>query len=157
TFSASDYVYLHVTSPIVERFKDVVSVLAQQLDTNTTNISTNTTNITNLQTGAYYYVATTGSANAYVAATPALGSYAAGNIVLMKANFTNTGAATININSLGAKSIKKNDGATALAANDIVSGQIVVLQYDGTNFQMLSPGGTPATITTTTKTVYASG
>ena len=47
-------------------------------------------------------------------------------IVLFKANFTNTGAVTLNLNSLGAKAIKKNDGATALVANDIVSGQIVV-------------------------------
>jgi hypothetical protein len=141
TFSASDYVYLHVTSPIVERFKDVVSVLAQQTDTNTTSITTANTNITNLQTGAYHYVVSSGSANAYVVATPALAAYAAGNIVRFKANFTNTGAATINVNSLGAKSIKKLDGATALAANDIISGQIVEVEYDGTNFQMLSPPG----------------
>lgn len=141
TFASSDYVYLHVTAPIVERFKDVVAVLAQQIDTNTNSITTTNTNVTNLQTGTYHYVVTTGSANAYVAATPALAAYAAGNVVVFKANFANTAAATLNLNSLGAKTIKKVDGATDLAANDIANGQIVVVRYDGTNFQMVSPIG----------------
>lgn len=154
TFSSGDYVYLNVTSPIVERFKDLVSVMAQQQDTDRTTLTTANTNIGTLQDGTYHYVITSGSANAYVAANPALGSYTAGNLIAMKANFTNTGAATINLNSLGAKSIKKNDGVTALAANDIISGQIVILRYDGTNFQMLSPSGTPVTAQNYVKSVY---
>ena len=39
---------------------------------------------------------------------------------------------------------------------DIIDSKVWV-QYDGTNFQMLSPVGTPASITTTTKTVYVTG
>jgi hypothetical protein len=139
TFSTNDYVYLFVTAPFGEGLKAVLSVVAQQVDTNVTNIATNTTNVTNLQTGTYHYVTTSGSANAYVAATPALGAYAAGNLVVFNANFTNTGSATLNLNSLGAKTIKKLDGATNLVSGDIVSGQVVVVRYDGTNFQMLSP------------------
>jgi len=124
-FSTNDNVYLFVTAPIVERLRDVISIFAQKLNTVASSQITDETSITNLQTGAYFYVVTSGSANAYVAATPALAAYAAGNIILMKANFSNTGAATINLNSLGAKSIKKLDGVTALAANDIISGQVV--------------------------------
>ena len=157
SFSASDYVQLRVVAPNLEEVKSLLKEFNQTVDTATTDIATAQTDITAQKTGSYHYVVTTGSADAYVAATPALAAYAAGNLIVMKANFTNTGAATINLNGLGAKSIKKNDGATALSANDIVSGQIVVLRYDGTNFQMLSPVGTPATAAFTSKTVYLSG
>jgi hypothetical protein len=50
---------------------------------------------------------------------------------------TNTGAVTLNINSLGAKAVTR-DGSTALAAGDIVSGEVVVVVYDGTRFQVVS-------------------
>jgi hypothetical protein len=159
TFNASDSFYLHVTAPIIERLKDIISVMAQQQDADRTTLATAGTNITNLQTGSYQYVLATGSANAYAVATPALAAYAAGNIVRFKANFTNTGSATLNVNSLGAKTIKKNDGATNLGANDIVNGQVVEVVYEavGDVFQMQSPTGTPASITYYDKTVYASG
>lgn len=156
-FSSGDYVYLRSTSPIVERFKDILSVVMQQYDTDRTTLATAGTNITNLQTGAYHYVVATGSSNAYVAATPALAALAAGNIVRFKANHTNTGAATLNLNGLGATAIKKNDGATALSAGDIISGQVVTVVYDGTNFQMVSPVGTPPTTQVYEKVVYLSG
>lgn len=86
------------------------------------------------------YAVSTGSANAYVVTlTPALGAYVAGVLVQFNANFASTGACTVNVNGLGAKTIKKLDGATDLVTNDIKSGQIVELEYDGTNFQMLNP------------------
>ncbi|MBL7778418.1 MAG: tail fiber domain-containing protein [Chitinophagales bacterium] len=86
-----------------------------------------------------------GSANAYTLAFPGVFSYSNGISFTFKANFANTGVATINVNSLGAKTIKKHQGAD-LAANDIKNGQVVTLVYDGTNFQMTSglgnaPGG----------------
>jgi len=43
---------------------------------------------------------------------------------------------TLNVNSLGAKTIKKDKG-TALAASDITSGELIVCIYDGTDFQLL--------------------
>ena len=46
-----------------------------------------------------------------------------------------TTAVTLNINSIGAKNITKN-GTTALAIGDIPSGSIVVVVYDGTQFQL---------------------
>ena len=57
-----------------------------------------------------------------------------------KADVANTGAATINFNSLGAKTIKKF-AATDLVANDIQANQWVYLSYDGTNMQMVSALG----------------
>lgn len=157
SFNSGDAVQLRVTSAVHEGLRYSDFEIAKKLDSVASSQTTDETNITNLQTGAYFYVVTTGSANAYVAATPALAAYAAGNVIVFNANFTNTGSATLNVNSLGAKTIKKNDGATNLAANDIVSGQLVVVRYDGTNFQMMSPVGTPGTLQHYAKVVYISG
>jgi hypothetical protein len=76
--------------------------------------------------------------------SPALGAYAAGNLFSFVAPNTNTGASTINLNSLGAKSITKQ-GSTALVAGDIVSGRIYLIEYDGTRFQLINPSVTGVT------------
>ena len=69
--------------------------------------------------------------------SPTLTAYDAGQLFYFIAAGANTGAVTLNINSLGAKSITR-DGATALAAGDINSGEMVVVIYDGTRFQMIN-------------------
>lgn len=63
--------------------------------------------------------------------------------IAFEANTVNTDAATLNVNGLGAKTIKKNHDQT-LADGDIESGQVVVVVYDGTDFQLQS--GTPTPI-----------
>jgi hypothetical protein len=89
------------------------------------------------------YVADTGAANAYVITpSPAITAYTAGQIFSFKAANTNTTTSTLNVNALGAKTINKLNGATALAVGDIVAGQIVTVEYDGTVFQMISPAAT---------------
>ena len=70
--------------------------------------------------------------------TPALTAYAAGQMFYFVAAGDNTGAVTLNINSLGAKNVTKN-GTTALAAGEIKSGQTVAVIYDGTRFQIVNP------------------
>ena len=65
---------------------------------------------------------------------PAVTNYTVGQEFLFIAAGANTGAATVNINSLGVKSITKN-GATALSAGDIPSGGMIRIVYDGTRFQ----------------------
>jgi hypothetical protein len=110
--------------------------------------------ITAIHNGGPFYAVATGSSNAYaVTITTNATAYTAGQRFTFKANFTNTASATLNVNSLGAKTIKKNDGATNLSAGDIVNGQIVEVEYDGTNLQMLSPVGTPPTTSYYDKTV----
>ncbi len=85
------------------------------------------------------YAVSTGSANAYIVTlTPALGSYTAGTLVQFKANFTNTGACTVNVNGLGAIAIKKLNNLD-LVSGDIATDMIVELQYDGSVFEMLCP------------------
>jgi hypothetical protein len=78
---------------------------------------------------------------------PAIPSYRTGTRYSFKAFTTNTGAASLNLNSLGAKTIKKMAGAitTDLVANDIRAGQIIDVFYDGTNMQMVSQLGNAAT------------
>lgn len=84
------------------------------------------------------YAAAGGSSNAFtLALDPAFTAYVEGMIVAFKANHTITGATTLNLNGLGAKAVTKN-GTEALVAGDIISGQTVLLQYDGTRFQLLS-------------------
>lgn len=102
---------------------------------------------TGLQHGAEKYAADAGSDDTYVITLdPAPTSYTAGMVVHFKANTVNTGACTLNVNGLGAKTIVKEYNIT-LADGDIKAGQLVSVIYDGTNFQMLSPvGNTPATL-----------
>lgn len=56
------------------------------------------------------------------------------------ANADNTGASTLNVDGLGAKTIKKFFNQD-LTAGDIKSGMVVQVIYDGTNFQMVSQAG----------------
>lgn len=67
--------------------------------------------------------------------SPALGAYGNGVRYVFIAGFTNTGACTINISGLGAKSLKTTGGA-ALAAGNITSGNMYTITYDGTNFRV---------------------
>lgn len=62
-------------------------------------------------------------------ATFTIQSLATGIVLAFKAGAANTGAATINVDALGAKAIRRQ-GDTALSANDIVSGGVYLLRYD---------------------------
>lgn len=98
-------------------------------------------------------VTSTGSLNAYIY-TPVNVSfptaYVTGEEYTFKANFANTSASTLNINSLGAKNIFKqgSSGPIALSGGEIQSGQFVKVMYDGTRFQIISalPAASIATI-----------
>lgn len=82
-----------------------------------------------------------------------LTSYANGRFYLVLFTNANTGAATLNINSLGAKSITKN-GTAALAAGDIQAGSVKILGYDGTRFQLVGTvASAAANITVGTSTI----
>ena len=83
---------------------------------------------------------------------PTLAAYAAGQMFYFVAAGANTGAVTINIDSLGAKNITR-DGTTALAAGDIQSGEVCVIVYDGTQFQLVNGASQSASIVTENLTV----
>lgn len=126
--------------------KGIVQLSTQaQADAKTTTGSTgallvNTPDLARSTLLSDYVASDTGSANAYaIAPTPAISAYAAGQAFSFKAAHTNTLASTLAVSGLTAKAIKKLDGATALTAGDITTGQIITVEYDGTNFQMLNP------------------
>lgn len=101
------------------------------------------------------YATSTGSANAYLLAVDSqISAYVAGDVFKFNASFANTGAATLNVNSIGAKSILK-DHDVALEANDIESGQVVMVEYDGTNLQMISQKGVD--LSSASKTTLGAG
>ena len=86
------------------------------------------------------YTIDTGVANAMVVALgPALKEYKQGVCIRVKVKFNNTGAATINVNGLGARNVKRTTLAV-LSANDISANGIAVLVDDGTQFQLVSGG-----------------
>jgi hypothetical protein len=100
-----------------------------------------------LNANSDYYAADSGSSTAYVLTySPAVNAYAAGQSFRFKATNTNTSTTpTLNINSLGAKTLVNTDG-TAIAIGQIASGGVVEVTYDGTNMQVTSKNGgvTPA-------------
>ena len=84
-------------------------------------------------------VADTGVANAYtVAPVPAITSYVTGQIVFLKPANASTGASTLSVSSLAAKSIKLLDGSDTVSGSLATTG-VYALMYDGTNFIVLNP------------------
>lgn len=105
-----------------------------------------------------YYTAT-GPANAYVLAgigsKQTAPSYTNGFSVRFKVNVTNTGSSTVNVASLGVKSIRDSNG-DVLVGGELVAGQQVILSYDSSNgwFEILELGGGGATGGGSNKVIY---
>ena len=88
-----------------------------------------------VNSNTFVFAAAGGTANALTATlTPAPAALVAGMSVWVKATTTNTGAATLNLNGLGAKTIVRA-GGSAVSGGDLAAGAIVEMVYDGTNFQ----------------------
>ena len=85
-----------------------------------------------------YWVDTWASDTYVVTITPEPLPYQNRAIYTFKANTANTGAATINFNSLWAKTIVKWVNTT-LANNDILALMYCVMVYDWTNMVLLNP------------------
>jgi hypothetical protein len=83
------------------------------------------------------YHGTAAGTNTYTTTIAGIASYAQWLTVQLLFTNGNTGASTININGLGAKTLV-NFGNAALVSGDIKAGQILTCIYDGTNFQIQS-------------------
>jgi hypothetical protein len=93
-----------------------------------------------------------GAANAYTVSLPVeFADYAAmtGHAVMVKVHADNTGATTINFNTLGATAVKKYTatGMTDLVAGDLKTGGMYVFSYDGNRFILLNPTPAAAPVT----------
>lgn len=87
-----------------------------------------------------YYCADAGTVNAYACNGVAqMTSLSIGQLVLLRPATGNTSSATLNVNGLGAKAIRKS-GSQALVAGELAAGQVVSVVYDGTAFQVQALG-----------------
>jgi len=86
----------------------------------------------NIKRGLINYGVDSGAADAYVVTLPyTAAALTDGMQVVFKASAANTGACTINVDSLGVKSIKRHDG-TDPVAGDIGTNKITELRYNST-------------------------
>jgi hypothetical protein len=112
----------------------------QGFTSSTTNNNTYTVNIP--------YIADTGAVNVVTAVfAPPLSSQAAGLIVCVKLGHTLTGPSTITVNALATKPIVRPDGSPT-QLNDAFIGEMLLLSYDGTSYQIINQIGVlpPATL-----------
>lgn len=111
---------------------------------------TDSIRLSQVQDSTVTYAADSGAADAYVVTlSPAITAYATGMKVRFLATNANTGASTLNVNSVGATAIRKNV-SDALEADDIAAGKICEVVYDGTYWILLNPTTslTPTTFAT---------
>ncbi len=89
--------------------------------------------------GVNYCPDATGSTTTYTCTVPGLAALNPGLEVTFVPQAANTGASTLNIDTLGAKSIIfANTTGTAMGTNDLLANGIYTLEYDGTNFRKIS-------------------
>jgi len=85
-----------------------------------------------------------GSGTAQVCNTTPTFSVVTGSCITYTTTTANTGTGlTLNVNSLGAKSVAKWQGSTTLAANDVLANKQVKACYDGTNWELATIGNAP--------------
>lgn len=96
--------------------------------------------VSQVQDSSFVYGATSGgSANAQtLTLSPAITAYAAGQRFSFLAGYTNTAAATLNVNGVGAKNIFNAATGAAIGAGEVVVGRAYEVLYDGTQFQLLN-------------------
>lgn len=96
------------------------------------------------------YVVATGTTQAYTATlASSVSSLASGTFINFLAPSTNASSVTLNVNGLGAKTIKKVF-SSSLASGEILAGQVTSVVYDGTNFQLQSVPSIVPTVTSFT-------
>lgn len=86
------------------------------------------------------YGTATGTNTLVLTLSPAPSALSAGLTIRFKNTTANTGAVTLNINGLGAKSIVK-DGGVALTSGNLKAGGVYTVCYDGVNFTLQGKGG----------------
>jgi hypothetical protein len=88
--------------------------------------------------GAYWYGVAAGTADALtLTLVPPLAALDEGATVRFKAAYTNTGAATLNVDGLGVKDLDRQ-AADPLGAGEIAAGAIYEAIYDGTQWEIVS-------------------
>jgi len=92
-----------------------------------------------------YAVDSVGTDSYAITVTPAITAYAAGQVFIFKAGTANTGAATLAVSGLASpKAIQKN--GSALVTGDILANNVVMVVYDGTQFQLIGAAPSAETL-----------
>jgi hypothetical protein len=101
-------------------------------------VGTDAVRLSQLQAGTSQLLTVSGTDTLTALGTPTVTAYATGNTFYFVAAATNTTSVTLNVDGLGAKSVTRH-GSTALVAGDILVGEVCLVVYDGTRFQLLNP------------------
>lgn len=117
---------------IYAKRKDVIS-----LQTRVNDITAQLNDLTN---DRIYYCGTTTGTNAYIVTNNKIKAYTEGLTVRVKIGTASTGASTLNINGLGAKTILDSLG-NAITSGGLKAELMYQLSYNGTNFIVLGKGG----------------
>ncbi len=124
---------------IIDSFEKIDLDVNDLYETTTSLSSDLTSAKTTVQAGSSLQASSTGSGTAYeINLTPAPTALTFGLVIHMIAHVQNAGPATLDVNGLGTKVIKKIDG-NDLKSRDILTGEACFLFYDGTNFQLINP------------------
>ena len=93
--------------------------------------------------GMFYFGSDTGSVNNLAVTTSFPSTMAKGQVIAVKVGNSNTGSATLNVNSLGAYTILQ--AGIQLSGGELPAGGWVLLEFDGSYWNVLgmAPGGTP--------------
>ena len=95
--------------------------------------------IPGIQSGQYVYAAGAGTDTYTATLVPAVTAYTTGmKMLILFANANTVTTPTLNVNSLGAKTIKRQTG-TALVVGDIQASWLALLEYNGTDMILLNP------------------
>lgn len=93
------------------------------------------------QDGTYAYLSSVSGTNTITAtAALSMSAYATGQVFAFVPAVTNTGATTINLNSIGAKNVFFQ--GAACAGGELTANVPVIIFYDGTQFNIVGPAPT---------------
>jgi hypothetical protein len=101
-------------------------------------VATDAVRFSQLQNGSTTtYITAAGTDTITGTVTPTLTAYATGQQFSFVVAATNTTAVTLNVDGVGAKAVTRT-GSVALVAGDMIIGQVVIVEYDGTRFQLIN-------------------
>ena len=121
--------YTHATGKPANQTRGLASEVRYELDSIAASFDL-LPSPTALASGSINYALDTGLTNAYVVSvSSAVTAYSDGFSFFFKPLHNNSGASTLNVNTLGLKAIVRPDG-TAVQLNDIVANQILKLTYN---------------------------
>ncbi len=108
--------------------------------------SKDATSVKSIQAGGLIFATTGGTADAIeLTLDPAPDGYLVGMTVHFRAAGNNTGPVSVDVNGIGAVPLHKYV-TEPLEAGDILSGQMVIMMFDGSAFQIMSKLGTPPAV-----------